>query len=133
MVRGGVQILIERLEAGGEDAINAGTDEALPTRADDTPDAIETVDSLRDELEHEQRQGDHDAEPDDDHAHPCETAHSSAPPLDLSASALPKWSPGGIPRISVIAPSRSEDGNEEPNRCACGHGSVCVWTQIDLV
>jgi hypothetical protein len=77
MVRGGVQIQIERLEAGGEDAINAGTDEALPTGADDTPDAIETVDSLRDELEHEQRQGDHDAEPDDDHAHPCETTHSS--------------------------------------------------------
>jgi len=53
--RDGVRILIERLEAGGEDATNAGADEALPAGADDTHDAIDTVDSLRDELEHEQR------------------------------------------------------------------------------
>src|SRR5216684_285825 len=77
MVSGGGRILIERFEAGGEDATNASADEALPNRADDTHDAVHAVDSLRGELEHEQQQDDHDAEPEDDHAHPYKTAHSS--------------------------------------------------------
>ena len=37
----------------------------------------ERVNSLRDELEREHREGNQDAEPDDDHAHRCETSHSS--------------------------------------------------------
>jgi hypothetical protein len=85
--------LIERLEARGEGASYAGIDEVLLAGAGDTHDASERVNSLRDELEREHREGNQDAEPDDDHAHRCETSHSPAPPLSLSASALPKWSP----------------------------------------
>ena len=78
----------------GEDAINAAADEALPAGADDTHDALDTVASLRDALEHEQRQGNHDASPMMITLTHARRLTLPAPPLGLSASALPKWSPG---------------------------------------
>src|SRR6267142_573242 len=117
MASGGGRILIERLEAGGEGALNAGADEALPTGADDTHDAIATVDSLRDELEHEQRRDDHEAEPEDDHAHPCEAAHSSCSSAPSQCISLAEVVSRGARRESArYRLPAAKDGNQEPDR-----------------